>query len=108
MSPYLAGLSAHAAVSGSLALRAVYLLSLPSDPAVTGDALAIRIDFPLLGVSRTSFSPPGLPASPGKPKSPPSLGRPDGLGIIIYKRGTTYVMFFKALSMSIFSIFLRF
>ena len=69
MSSYFADLSAHAAVSGSLALRAVYLLSLPSDPAVTGDALAIRIDFPLLGVSRTSFSPTGFAGFAGQTKS---------------------------------------
>ena len=64
MSPYFAGLSAHAAESGSLSLRAACLLLLPSDLAVASDALAIRIDFPLFGVSRTSFSPPGLPAYP--------------------------------------------
>jgi hypothetical protein len=73
MSPYFAGSSAHAAESGSLSLRAACLLSLPSDLAVASDALAIRIDFPLFGVSRTSFSPPGLPASPGKQKARPGI-----------------------------------
>ena len=75
MSSYFADLSAHAAVSGSLALRAVYLLSLPSDPAVTGDALAIRIDFPLLGVSRTSFSPTGFAGFAGQTTVPPERFR---------------------------------
>jgi len=44
-------------------------LSLPSDPAVTNNALAIQIDFPLVGVSLASFSKTGLPALQGKQKA---------------------------------------
>jgi len=65
---YLARLPTHRAESGSLALCAVHLLSLPSDLTVTSDALAIRIVFPLIGVTPTSFSRPGLPATLGKRK----------------------------------------
>jgi hypothetical protein len=43
---YLARLPARSDESGSLALCAVHYLSLPSDPAVTSKALAIRIDIP--------------------------------------------------------------
>lgn len=67
-SPYFAGLPTHWAESGSLALCAVHLLSLPSDPNLAVDALAIRIVFPLIGVRPASFSGPGLPARPGKQK----------------------------------------
>jgi len=53
------------AVSGSLALCADHFLSLPSDPAVTGNALAIRIVFPLVGATPVSFNRPGLHATLG-------------------------------------------
>jgi hypothetical protein len=68
-SRYFARVSPHAAVSGSLSLLTVYLLLLPSDPAVANSALAIRILFPLIRATPASFSRPGLPASLGKPKT---------------------------------------
>jgi len=67
-SRYLARLPTRYAESGSLTLCAVHFLSLPSDPAVTSNALAIRIDFPLVGATPVSFNRPGLPATLGKPK----------------------------------------
>ena len=67
-SPYFAGLPTHWAESGLLALCAVHLLSLPSDPTLAGDALAIRIVFPLIGATPASFSRPGLFAPLGKQK----------------------------------------
>jgi len=67
-SRYLARLPTRYAESGSLSLCAVHFLSLPSDPAVTSNALAIRIDFPLVGATSVSFNRPGLPATLGKPK----------------------------------------
>ena len=66
---YLARLPTRSAESGSLALCAVHFLSLPSDPAVTSNALAIRIVFPLIGVTPVSFNRPGLPATLGEPKN---------------------------------------
>jgi len=48
------------------ALCAAYFLSLPSDPAVTSNALAIRIVFPLIRVTPVSYYRPGLPAPLGK------------------------------------------
>jgi hypothetical protein len=63
-----ARLPTRAAVSGSLALCAAHFLSLPSDPAVASNALAIRIVFPLIRVTPASFSRPGLPAPLGKQK----------------------------------------
>jgi hypothetical protein len=63
---YLARLPPRYAESGSLTLCAVHFLSLPSDPAVTSNALAIRIDFPLVGATPVSFNRPGLPATLGK------------------------------------------
>jgi hypothetical protein len=45
-------------------------LSLPSDPAVTDNALAIRIVFPLVGAMPVSSNRPGLHASQGKQKKP--------------------------------------
>jgi hypothetical protein len=63
---HFARLPSHEAESGSLALCAVHLLSLPSDPTVASDALAIRIVFPLIGATPASFSRPGLPATLGK------------------------------------------
>ncbi|MDY0270674.1 MAG: hypothetical protein RBR25_16500, partial [Trichloromonas sp.] len=42
---------------------------LPSDPAVTSNALAIRIVFPLAGVTPVSCNRPGLPATLGKQKT---------------------------------------
>ena len=65
-SRYLARSPTREAVSGSLALCAAHFLSLPSDPAVTGNALAIRIVFPLVGATPVSFNRPGLPATLGK------------------------------------------
>jgi hypothetical protein len=65
---YFARLPTRSAESGSLALCAVHFLSLPSDPAVASNALAIRIVFPLVGVTPVSFNRPGLPASLGKQK----------------------------------------
>jgi len=65
---YLARLPTRSAESGSLALCAVHFLSLPSDPAVTNNALAIQIVFPLVGVTPVSSNRPGLPATLGKPK----------------------------------------
>ena len=65
-SRYVARLPLHDAESGSLALCATHFLSLPSDPAVASNALAIRIVFPLAGATPASFSKPGLPASLGK------------------------------------------
>ncbi|MCK4564195.1 MAG: hypothetical protein KAU94_05955 [Verrucomicrobia bacterium] len=47
----------------------VHFLSLPSDPAVTSNALAIRIHFPSDGVLPPSFRRLGLPALPGKQKA---------------------------------------
>ena len=67
-SRYLARLPTRYAESGSLSLCAVHFLSLPSDPAVTSNALAIQIDFPLVGATSVSFNRPGLPATLGKPK----------------------------------------
>ena len=69
---YLARLPTRSAESGSLTLCAVHFLSLPSDPAVTSNALAIRIVFPLIGVTPVSYNRPGLPATLGKPKNRPS------------------------------------
>jgi len=65
-SRYFARLPTRSAESGSLSLCAVHFLSLPSDPAVASNALAIRIVFPLVGVTPASLSKPGLPASLGK------------------------------------------
>ena len=67
-SRYLARLPTRYAESGSLSLCAVHFLSLPSDPAVTSSALAIRIDFPLVRATSVSFNRPGLPATLGKPR----------------------------------------
>ncbi|MHC4363166.1 MAG: hypothetical protein ACYSTZ_10085 [Planctomycetota bacterium] len=67
-SRYFTRLPTRAAESGSLTLCATHFLSLPSDPAVASDALAIRIVFPLVGVTPTSFSRPDVPASLGKLK----------------------------------------
>ena len=72
---YLARLPTRSAESGSLALCAVHFLSLPSDPAVTSNALAIRIVFPLIGVTPVSCNRPGLPAPLGKPKKATQAGR---------------------------------
>ena len=66
---YLARLPTRAAESGSLALCAVHFLSLPSDPAVASNALAIWIVFPLAGATPVSFNKPELPASLGKLKN---------------------------------------
>ncbi|MFT5699333.1 MAG: hypothetical protein ACI8ZB_002191, partial [Desulforhopalus sp.] len=46
--------------------------SLPSDPTVTSNALAIRIVFPLIGVT-PALRWLGLPAMPGKQKKRPRL-----------------------------------
>ena len=37
-------------------------------PPLASDAIAIQIVFPSVGVTRISFNPLGLPASPGKQK----------------------------------------
>jgi hypothetical protein len=63
---YFARLPIVYAESGSFALCAVHLLSLPSDPIVTNNALAIRIIFPTVGAMLFSFKKPDLPAMPGK------------------------------------------
>ena len=70
---YLARLPTRCAESGSLTLCAVHFLSLPSDPAVTSNALAIRIDFPLVGATSVSFNRPGLPATLGKLEKRPRI-----------------------------------
>lgn len=67
-SRYFARSPTRKAVSGSLALCAAHFLSLPSDPAVADNALAIRIVFPLVGATPVSFNRPGLPATLGKQK----------------------------------------
>ncbi len=54
----------------------VHFLLLPSDTSVTRDALAIRINFPLIGVLSPSFRRPGLPALLGKQKWLPGNGQP--------------------------------
>jgi len=66
---YFARLPTRTAESGSLTLCTAHFLLLPSDPAVTSNALAIRIVFPLVGVT-PGFSRLGLPAMPGKQKNP--------------------------------------
>ncbi|MBF0259376.1 MAG: hypothetical protein HQK62_11145, partial [Desulfamplus sp.] len=58
--PYFAGLPTASAESGSLSLCTIHFLSLPSDPSVTRNALAIQIDFPSDGVSPLSFKWTGL------------------------------------------------
>ena len=68
-SRYFARLPSRTAVSGSLTLCAAHFLSLPSDPAVASNALAIQIVFPL--IRATSLAGPGLPAPLGKQKSRP-------------------------------------
>lgn len=68
-SRYFARLPSRTAESGSLALCTVHFLSLPSDPAVTGNVLAIWIVFPLVGVT-PAYRRLGLPAMPGKQKRP--------------------------------------
>ena len=75
-SRYFARLPTRVAVSGSLALCAVHFLSLPSDPAVASNALAIRIVFPLVGVTPVSFNRPGLPATLGKQKKGRKIAPP--------------------------------
>ncbi len=77
--PHFARVPPIIAVSGSLSLRTVYFLLLPSDPAVTSNALAIRISFPLIGAAYPSLGIPGLPASLGKQNGPPvgrTIGKP--------------------------------
>ena len=69
-SRYYARLSFHDAESGSLKLCTTHFLLLPSDPAVTSSALAIRIIFPLVGVMPACRR-LGLPAMPGKHKKAP-------------------------------------
>jgi hypothetical protein len=48
-------------------------LLLPSDPAVTSNALAIRISFPLIGAVPASSSRTEVLATLGKPKRGSSL-----------------------------------
>ncbi|MBL0379383.1 MAG: hypothetical protein JKP90_06880 [Desulfofustis sp. PB-SRB1] len=64
---YFARLPFRNAESGSLTLCTAHFLSLPSDPAVTSNALAIQIVFPLVGVTPAERR-LGLPAMPGKQK----------------------------------------
>ncbi|WP_156792384.1 hypothetical protein [Desulfotalea psychrophila] len=66
-SRYFGRLPSRIAESGSLSLCTTHFLSLPSDPAVTSNALAIRIVFPLVGVT-PAYRRLGLPAMPGKQK----------------------------------------
>ena len=66
-SRYFARLPTRYAESGSLTLCTAHFLSLPSDPAVTSNALAIRIVFPLIRVT-PALRRLGLPAMPGKQK----------------------------------------
>ncbi|MBM9614481.1 hypothetical protein JWJ90_09265 [Desulfobulbus rhabdoformis] len=73
-SRYFARLPFRLAESGSLTLWTVHFLSLPSDPAVTSNALAIRIVFPLVGVTPAERR-LGLPAMPGKQKKPVALDK---------------------------------
>ena len=67
-SPHLESSPACSAVSGSLTLRPPHFLSLPSDPAVTSNALASRIVFPSVGATPASLSWAGCPVLPGKQK----------------------------------------
>ena len=69
---YFGRLPTRGAESGLLTLCTAHFLLLPSDPAVTSNALAIRIVFPLVGVT-PAFRRLGLPAMPGKQKSPSKL-----------------------------------
>jgi len=62
---YKARLPACNAESGSLALCTAHFILLPSDPAVTSNALAILIVFPLVGVT-PGYPRLGTPAMPGK------------------------------------------
>jgi hypothetical protein len=58
----------------AFALEAVHFLLLPSDPAVTSNALAIWIVFPPVGVTPASSSRPDGLATLGKPKGTPFRG----------------------------------
>jgi len=71
-SRYFGRLPSRVVESGSLSPWTVHFLSLPSDPAVTSSALAIRIGFPLVGVT-PAYRRLGLPAMPGKQKKAGSL-----------------------------------
>jgi hypothetical protein len=64
---YLARLPPYDAESGSLSLCTAHFILLPSDPAVTSNALATLIVFPLVGVT-PAFRRLGLHTMPGKPK----------------------------------------
>ena len=66
---YFARLPPYDAESGSLALCTAHFILLPSDPAVTSNALATLIVFPLVGVTPACRR-LGLPAMPGKQKAP--------------------------------------
>ena len=72
-SQYFACLPTLPAETGSLTLCTVHFLSLPSDPTVTSDALAIRIVFPLVRVT-PEYLRLGLPAMPGKQKDQAPCG----------------------------------
>jgi hypothetical protein len=65
---YFARLPFRYAESGSFALCTTHFLSLPSDPTVASNALAIRIIFPLIRVM-PAYRRPGLSAMPGKQKA---------------------------------------
>lgn len=91
-SRYFARLPTCTAVSGSLSLCTVHFLLLPSDPSVAGDALAIRIIFPLVGAMPASSGRPGLPASLGKQKTAPKGGVfPDFIRCTFYVLSTSFL-----------------
>jgi hypothetical protein len=86
-SRYFGRLPSRNAESGLLTLCTAHFLSLPSDPAVTSNALAIRIVFPLIGVTPVSLNGPGLPATLGKPKGTvPIRGQSQSVQLAIYTK----------------------
>jgi len=80
---YLARLPTRSAESGSLALCAVHFLSLPSDPAVASNALAIRIIFPLIRVMPVFFQQAGFASSAGQTNKRPPGSDPSGLHFVV-------------------------
>ena len=67
--PLFARLPSINAVSGSLSLCTVHFLLLPSDPAVSSNALASRIIFPLIGAMSVFFQLTGFASFAGQTKS---------------------------------------
>jgi hypothetical protein len=63
-SSLFANLPLYPAESGLLSLCTTHFLLLPSDPAVTSNALAIRIAFPLVRAAPSSLRRSGIPPSP--------------------------------------------